>query len=691
MANELERKKFVIPEESNPAINSECYLDVSVNLEGGFSIRTHDYEREVAPSFHGDNRIRRLHLVLPKADASVNILPAKTAASSSFIGSSCCTCRLPTGKKSHSITDRPICLIIGDEYVPLLCGDKGNCCPTMRIESGSLAQSRKLLEYHIEAGFKPKPGSVAVVLLLAHLLRVGHDDFWQELSEFSVWAATKHLTVLPGLPPYPTGLRHSDLMCIGQFMQHLVTANYGATVVSSRSRFLLWRPTVLSFEQHHAQGADIMTPPTKVVEMDGRRFDTTVRVSEGLTADWKHGIPRGIELAYLTNLAASLKDFSKKSTKSVTIPTNDEIFSGLENEPTPATSPHHGKTIFLLGHSILASSTLSLEKIVNPWGAKVVSLCMIGATYKDLFEGNNLDALTGAKSTDVLVFSFLGNVMLRQQRVISDYAGGSKTMHLVKPSIIDNTAFSTLVQHTNRALTYLRTYFPGKILFLLPTPRHLSPCCKQPDHIIVDHGDHPVGMLNYVTQFNHLISQLINLPHNTEIISYQEIFGTDTPVLHDGVHLDKTEQPVLADFLANSFDRPETLPVPATGQSADFHALLVEKKVISNTLPPAQAPSLFIDQAQQAPQPAQMPQLPPAQAQQAQAPQAVQPVLHQQQQQPPAQAPNQPPVLPQGDAAPAGIIALHQSLHPLLGNLKGGAIDEAIRLLQAQRNANNQN
>ena len=81
---------------------------------------------------------------------------------------------------------------------------------------------RKLLEYHFEAGLKVKPGSVAVVLLLSHLLRIGHDDFWQELSAFSAWAATKNLTVLPGLPPYPTGLRHTDLMIIGQFMQHLV-------------------------------------------------------------------------------------------------------------------------------------------------------------------------------------------------------------------------------------------------------------------------------------------------------------------------------------------------------------------------------------------------------------------------------------------------------------------------------------
>ena len=533
--------------------------------------------------------------MLPKADGSVKILPEKTAASSSFIGGSCGTCRLPSGKKCHSINEKPVCIILGDEYCPILCGDRGACCPTIRVQSGTFAQLKSLLTYHFEAGLKVKPGSVAVVLLLSHLLRIGHDDFWSELIEFTNWASTKHLTILPGIPIYPTGLRDTDLMLIGQFVQHLVVANYGAVAVNTRKNYEFWRPAVLSLQQHHADGINITAPPTRIPELDNKRFDTTVNVSKGLQGDWRKGVPATVELSFLINLLASLQEFSKKSSKELSLPSEDDIRSGLQFEPAPASSPHQGKTIVLLGHSIISSAKFKLDAIVNPLGVQVSSLCKTGVHYKELFEGHSLDALSSTKPSDVLVVSFLGNYLLHQQQVSIDYPGGQKTIHLLKPTIINSADFQLLVDHMNKALGWLRINFPGKIVVINVIPRHTTPCCTLPDHIIVDHGGKPVPMLKYVKCFNELLDLKLHLPHNTILADYRDIFGTESPELFDGVHLKRSEQAVLAEFIASTLDMTPTPEIPAQGCDETFHDCLVRKEIISDTLPPPSLPSPFME------------------------------------------------------------------------------------------------
>ena len=586
------------------AVNLDFYIDVARNQTGGFNIGHHNFEREAAPGFHGDSRIKRLHLVLPKADGSVKVLPEQTAATSTFIGGSCGTCRLPTGRNCHSLTDKPVCLILGDEFTPVLCGDRGKCCPTLRVQSGSFAQLRSLLEYQMEAGLKVKQGSVAIVMLLSHLLRIGHDDFWSELLAFSSWAATKNLTVLPGLPTYPTGLRPSDLMVIGQYVQHLVVASYGAVDVSSRKNYEFWRPAVLSLQQHHADGGNVIIPPTKVHEMGSKRFDAAVNVSQGLEGDWKNSIPPNFELSFLINLISCLEDFSKKRSKEIALPQETDIRSGMQFNPSPAASPHQGKNIILVGHSILSSAKYRLDSIVNPLGVQVLSLCKTGVHYKELFEGHSLDALASTKETDVLVVSYLGNYLLHQQQVHIDYPNGQKTVHLKKPTIIDSADFNRLVEHINIALAWLRNHFSGKIILLNVIPRHIVTCCRDPDHIIVDHGGKPVSMVNYVKTFNELLSLTVHLPHNTSLIDYKDIFGTETPGLFDGVHLKRGEQAILAEFISSTLSMTETPEVPPEGSEHDFHSLLVHKEVITDVRAAPQLPSPFMEVAQPPPAPA---------------------------------------------------------------------------------------
>ena len=594
---ELARKKFTIPEGNNLSVNLDYYIDIERNATGGFNTGAHDFSRDAAPGFHGDSRLKRLHLVLPKADGSVKVLPDQTAATSTFIGGSCGTCRLPTGRQCHSLTDKPICLILGDEFVPVLCGDRGKCCPTLRVQSGTFAQLRSLLEYQMEAGLKLKPGSVAVVMLLSHLLRIGHDDYWTELLSFTSWAATKNLTILPSIPTYPTGLRPSDLMVIGQFVQHLVIASYGAAEASTRKNYEFWRPAVLSLQQHHAEGGNVVIPPTKVHEMGNRRFDSAVNVSQGLKGDWKNSIPPNYELSFIINLIDSLKDLSKKSSKVLSLPSEEDLRSGMQFTPAPAASPNQGKNIILVGHSILSSAKYKLDSLVNPLGVQVLSLCKTGVHYKELFEGHSLDALASTKEGDVLVVSYLGNYLLHQQQVTIDYPNGQKTVHLRKPTIIDSTDFKRLVEHINIALAWLRNHFSGKIVVLNVIPRHTTNCCRDPDHIIVDHGGKPVSMLNYVKAFNELLALTIHLPHNCTLADYQDIFGTEAPQLFDGVHLKRGEQAILADFISTTLNLGESPETPPKGSVLDFHNLLVQKEIISDVRAAPQLPSPFMDTA----------------------------------------------------------------------------------------------
>ena len=105
-----------------------------------------------------------------------------------------------------------------------------------------------------------------------------------------------------------------------------------------------------------------------------------------------------------------------------------------------------------------------------------------------------------------MVVSYLGNYLLHQQQVKINYHYGQKTVHLRKPTIIDSNNFKRLMEHLNIALAWLRNHFPGKILILNVIPRHIVTCCRDPDHIIADHGGKPVSMVNYVKTFNKLLA-----------------------------------------------------------------------------------------------------------------------------------------------------------------------------------------
>ena len=103
--------------------------------------------------------------------------------------------------------------------------------------------------------------------------------------------------------------------------------------------------------------------------------------------------------------------------------------------------------------------------------------------------------------------------------------------------------------------------------------------------------------------FNELLSLTVHLPHNTSLIDYKDIFGTETPQLFNGVHLKRGEQATLAEYISSTLTMGETPEIPPAGSDLDFHSLLVHQEVISDVRAAPQLPSPFMEVAQPPPPP----------------------------------------------------------------------------------------
>ena len=168
---------YVIPATINPLVNLDVYVDVDCSQQK-FGIENISFPVARSVPFHADPRLRRVQLVLPKKDGSVSPLPQSVAVTATYYGGSCSTCRI--GSKAHAVNDQPRLFLIGDELCPLVVGEDTACCPAIRVHSGDFDQCYDILKMQRRAGFRPKTGSVLLVLLHTHLRRVGHVDYWRE-------------------------------------------------------------------------------------------------------------------------------------------------------------------------------------------------------------------------------------------------------------------------------------------------------------------------------------------------------------------------------------------------------------------------------------------------------------------------------------------------------------------------------
>ena len=138
-----------------------------------------------------------------------------------------------------------------ENILPPVNGSQGDCCLTIRVDSGSFQQVKAVILFHLKQGLGIKPGSIGFVCLTAHLMRYGHERYWEEMTDFIKWARLLlKVEILPGLLPFPEGLDLANLIPIAQYLSHLQCVNVGCGATKSDHSFSLWKPFDKCMSEH---------------------------------------------------------------------------------------------------------------------------------------------------------------------------------------------------------------------------------------------------------------------------------------------------------------------------------------------------------------------------------------------------------------------------------------------------------
>ena len=164
------------------AANSATAADWSLScgsLDTHCSVVRADFKPTDFPAFFADPRSDCITFTLPKPRMFIKPLPATLLVSCSFVANSCSSC---SGRSRHHKIGlgAPKLFVLGDEFCPPTCGESGDCCPVIRVRGGCFKDLRKIIDLQIQLGLTIPPRSVAVVFLLSHLLKAGHDKFWMD-------------------------------------------------------------------------------------------------------------------------------------------------------------------------------------------------------------------------------------------------------------------------------------------------------------------------------------------------------------------------------------------------------------------------------------------------------------------------------------------------------------------------------
>ena len=581
-----------------PQLNKDRYI-VTGGLAKKQSSGRCNFTLAGRPVFSADNRLEAVHTVLPKEGIDLPDILADTKISCMFWAGQCGTC----GQSGvhHRINDVPRIFFFVDEHGPPLVGTQTECCPTIRIDGGSLDQFEAMLRHHIQNGLKIQPGSVVIVSLITHLVRVGQELYWDQLVNFSHTMAELNLSVMPCLPPFPSGYDDRALMNLHQFFIRLQGCHYGNQVVSKNPRFCLWEPVLKLALDLKSEVVDLPTPHVRVRELgEDALVDCSSNFLAGFCyqdkAIWTHQIPGHVESGFLTHLMDSLREAIPALTTGKArpkIPDNDSIKLGLTRDFVDQCDTE-GKTIFLVGSSILDRTAEKLIEIAEPAGVEVINLSRVGS-YKTKFLGTGndlsviLSPLQQGTAEDMVVYHLLGNEMLLKK---THYCNRNTT-HLSNPRILPDTDADLLVKEMESFAHFTRSVmgFPGKILIVGPQPRHIEECCGQKKHAIQDLAKKKVDMKVYTDLFNQFVQQRINLTDNVEFIKYSTIHGNDfdAGLLEDGVHLHKDAKRTFAEWILAALNRKHSPPVPPCKNAPVFSLLLDGAKMTVQTPePPAE-------------------------------------------------------------------------------------------------------
>ena len=565
------------------ANDKECYI-ATISHEDQLFISRKPFTPALNIRMDSDSRAKRMGLVLPKPNFLIPGLSPAVHATCTFYGGSCYSCNSDVEK--HSINDSARCFILGDEFCPILAGLNTDCCPTMRLQGASFYDLKMLLMKQVSAGLRIKKGSIGIILLHTHLVKIGYSTYWSQLISFTEWAASLNLNILPCIPPFPAGLDMSHLISIKQLYTHLQVGNFGKATGSKNEAYSLWSVLTSTLKKLGVNSGMISAPPISIPEAGFMYASCEGQFFLGCDGDWTSGTPRAIEETFLLSLVdalSSVKDLISP-TVNLKLPSEDSIKAGVKASPT--SDMNSGKSIYVLGTSIMQDIKPHLQDLCQPKGVQVISCCKSGKFLEYISE-QDLGFMKSSNNDDILFISFLGNELLKKQSHWADFQrNGRRCFHLLHPSTLNDEDMDSLLARTNLLINALRLYFKGRIFMIGAFPRHLEACCGLQDHAILDQNNQRLSMLGYTNLFNLFLQNNLELPDGTEFLDYQQIIGTNTfnsSSLVDGVHLSSRFNKSCANFFLGAFKRKlRGKRDKVKGEAASFTKFLENKGLLSN-------------------------------------------------------------------------------------------------------------
>ena len=546
-----------------------------------------DFKMTGRPIIDTDIRLERVTFKYPCPNTEIPGISSTTKITCTYRGGQCSTCG--HASSNHRVNDHPRLFIIADEHGPPLLGVDDDCALVTRIDGGDFQQHRAFLDWQISEGLRIKKGSVCVVMLITHIARVGQDKFWWELQEFSAWMANLGCTVLPCLPPFPDTYNDEVVRSLQQFFVHLQAAHYGDNAAGKNLRFSLWQPVCKLAQDLKIKEIEPRAPPVGVPELSNTAaascnstFFAGFAYKDG--QPWTHHMPDVVEHGFVTKLVEGVREIaaSLTNTTELVIPADDSISAGFTADYADG-SRHEGKTIYLVGTSILDDTAENLIHTASMAGGEGINLAQRGSHRKHFIcEGVDLATvllpLEGGGKEDLAVLSIFGNEMTKKRTAFCN----RDKWHVSKPEMLNTTEMDALVKEAETMVDMMRQVgFGGKGLVLGPTPRHITECCKQDQHKLKDAEGKQVEWKTYTDVVNEYISKAINLANNVEYVPYQKIFGSNfnESFLKDGVHLDPEADKALASFIFRGLERAETAEVKAVQNRQPFSSFLLKAKI----------------------------------------------------------------------------------------------------------------
>ena len=544
-----------------------------------------DFSMTGRPDFDIDHRLKRCNVVLPKPGVTIPGIVSGTRVSCTYRGGQCTACRLPSS--AHRINDAPIILMLTDEFGPAKVGSDNDCMPTIRINGGSFEQFRRVLEWQEREGQKIAYGSIAIISIVTHLCRVGHDFFWAEMRVFAEWCKNRNLLLMPMIPYFPASLNDHHKEEIHKAYTHMSLLHYGNAINGREHRFGLWEPLARTATELKITKESVIPPVFRVPELGDPLLGTVGRGGDSFFPGFSNmegSVASKVERAFMLQLMSILHKVVPlivPSSVYPTIPSDKSVSAAIQRDQSES-SKHEGKTIFLIGNSILSSCEDSLVSMAEPLGVEVINLSKAGS-YKKVFLNDKINLeqewqpITQSEKNDLAIICIAGNEMIHKK----SHYNVNGTCHLSNPKMLTDDQAKLLAKDVERVLQIVRTNFAGKIVVFGPTPRHIIECCPQLRHSILDAEGNKLDMVKYTNGVTEFLQHSLNFPANSEFAGYREQLGGEfvAEMLVDGVHLDETIIPTMSGFIMELLEREPTVAMPAMANIGSFGSILVSNGV----------------------------------------------------------------------------------------------------------------